>query len=292
MKRRTRRYHSAYRTSAVRRRGTAAGWMLGAVVAGLALYLALAMGLGNWLHDRLAGEAETEGTPESVETIDLTPVPQHEITETVAFPAVEAFALTAGKYETLEEAKQSAAEFAARGGAGFVRSEEGYTVLLSAYESEQACRNVAERMRREEKIESDVQTICAEPVEMKLTASARRIDGVRDAFAVWQQTGRLLSDLWQDLDAGVCTQEQALQRLETQCEKLRTARENAFEGVLIEDADGALSGLDTVMKKAEEKIAQIIDNPPENVLELSSEIKYTGIGNLTEYQSYTAMIYE
>ena len=195
MKRRTRRYHSAYRTSAVRRRGTAAGWLLAAVVAGLALYLALAMGLGNWLHDRLAGEAETEGTPESAETIDLTPVPQHEITETVAFPAVEAFALTAGKYETLEEAKQSAAE------------------LLSAYESEQACRNVAERMRREEKIESDVQTICAEPVEMKLTASAQRIDGVRDAFAVWQQTGRLLSDLWQDLDAGVCTQEQALQRL-------------------------------------------------------------------------------
>ena len=239
MKRRTRRYHSAYRTSVVRRRGTAAGWLLAAVVAGLALYLALAMGLGNWLHDRLAGEAETEGTPESAETIDLTPVPQHEITETVAFPAVEAFALTAGKYETLEEAKQSAAEFAARGGAGFVRSEEGYTVLLSAYESEQACRNVAERMRREEKIESDVQTICAEPVEMKLTASARRI-----------------------------------------------------EGVLIEDADGALSGLEAVMKKAEEEIAQIIDNPPENALELSSEIKYTGIGNLTEYQSYTAMIYE
>ena len=137
-----------------------------------------------------------------------------------------------------------------------------------------------------------MQTICAEPVEMKLTASARRIDGVRDAFAVWQQTGRLLSDLWQDLDAGVCTQEQALQRLETQCEKLRTARENAFEGVLIEDADGALSGLDAVMKKAEEEIAKIIDNPPENALELSSEIKYTGIGNLTEYQSYTAMIYE
>ena len=75
MKRRTRRYHSAYRTSAVRRRGTAAGWLLAAVVAGLALYLALAMGLGNWLHDRLAGEAETEGTPESAETIDLTPVP-------------------------------------------------------------------------------------------------------------------------------------------------------------------------------------------------------------------------
>ena len=83
-----------------------------------------------------------------------------------------------------------------------------------------------------------------------------------------------------------------MQRLETQCEKLRTAGENAFEGVLIEDADGALSGLDAVMKKAEEEIAKIIDNPPENVLELSSEIKYTGIGNLTEYQSYTAMIYE
>ena len=47
-----------------------------------------------------------------------------------------------------------------------------------------------------------------------------------------------------------------------------------------------------VTKKAEKEIAQIIDNPPENVLELSSEIKYTGIGNLTEYQSYTAMIYE
>ena len=131
-----------------------------------------------------------------------------------------------------------------------------------------------------------MQQLAIDGVELRLTASARRIDGVRDAFSIWQQTVQLLSDLWQDLDGGVATVNQAVSRLSAQRDKLDEACGEAFSGALIEGQSRALDGLSGVLRGTWEELDALVCDPPQNILELSAKIKYTGIRSLTEYQSY------
>lgn len=265
--------------------GTAAKWLVAAVAIGLVVYVALAMGLGTWVHDNfLADEVEPEDTsfasPEPSET------QQHEITETVAFPAMQIHTLSIGTFDNATEAKENALIYASRGGAGYVDGTDGYKVLIAGYDSQTACENVAEKLKNEDNITAAVYTIATDAVELKLTALPKRIDGIRDAFAIWQQTTQMLSGLWQDVDSGVCSQSQAIKRLSDQRDKLQETCDAAFDDTLIQGQSTALDGFYDVIDATIDDLDAMIVDPPKNVLEVSSKIKYTGIKCLTQYQSY------
>lgn len=275
-----------------RRRGLgAAGWLAALVALGVIGYVALAMGAGSWLHGALFGREEDGAQENEISDVETSPVPTPDaggdITETVAFPAIESYLLSCGTFESEQQAQSAAATYRARGGAGFVREgEEGYSVLLAAYDTASACETVAQNLKKQEDIDAQVQQLAIDGVELRLTASARRIDGVRDAFSIWQQTVQLLSDLWQDLDGGVATVNQAVSRLSAQRDKLDEACGEAFSGALIEGQSRALDGLSGVLRGTWEELDALVCDPPQNILELSAKIKYTGIRSLTEYQSY------
>ena len=280
-----------YATRSGRRRRGGNGarrWLLAAVCAGLALYIGLAMGLGTWAHDALLSlRAPEENEISDGEQPAPAPETGVEITETVAFPAIEMYALGVEGFADEEEADYNASLYAARGGAGFVLEEGGeYAVLLAAYDSLEAAQNVAQNLQDEENVPAAVRTLAADGVELKITAQASRIDGIRDAFSIWQQTVQMLGDLWQDVDAGLCALTQAVDRIEDQRRKLEETAQAAFSDALIEGAAPALQGLYTVLQGTIADMEEIVSNPPEFVLEVSAQIKYTGIKSLTEYQSY------
>ena len=280
-----------YATRSGRRRRGGNGarrWLLAAVCAGLALYIGLAMGLGTWAHDALLSlRAPEENEISDGEQPAPAPETGAEITETVAFPAIEMYALGVEGFADEEEADYNASRDAARGGAGFVLEEGGeYAVLLAAYDSLEAAQNVAQNLQDEENVPAAVRTLAADGVELKITAQASRIDGIRDAFSIWQQTVQMLGDLWQDVDAGLCSLTQAVDRIEDQRRKLEETAQAAFSDALIEGATPALQGLYTVLQGTIADMEEIVSNPPEFVLEVSAQIKYTGIKSLTEYQSY------
>ena len=260
-----------YATRSGRRRRGGNGarrWLLAAVCAGLALYIGLAMGLGTWAHDALLSlRAPEENEISDGEQPAPAPETGAEITETVAFPAIEMYALGVEGFADEEEADYNASLYAARGGAGFVLEEGGeYAVLLAAYDSLEAAQNVAQNLQDEENVPAAVRTLAA--------------DGI------WQQTVQMLGDLWQDVDAGLCSLTQAVDRIEDQRGKLEETAQAAFSDALIEGAAPALQGLYTVLQGTIADMEEIVSNPPEFVLEVSTQIKYTGIKSLTEYQSY------
>lgn len=280
-----------YATRSGRRRRGGNGarrWLLAAVCAGLALYIGLAMGLGTWAHDALLSlRAPEENEISDGEQPAPAPETGAEITETVAFPAIEMYALGVEGFADEQEVDYNASLYAARGGAGFVLEEGGeYAVLLAAYDSLEAAQNVAQNLQDEENVPAAVRTLAADGVELKITAQASRIDGIRDAFSIWQQTVQMLGDLWQDVDAGLCSLTQAVDRIEDQRRKLEETAQAAFSDALIEGAAPALQGLYTVLQGTIADMEEIASNPPEFVLEVSARIKYTGIKSLTEYQSY------
>ncbi|MGN1249704.1 MAG: hypothetical protein ACI4XW_06455 [Candidatus Spyradocola sp.] len=273
-----------------RRRGMgAAGWIAALAVLGVVVYVALAMGAGSWLHGALFAREDLQEN--EISDVETSPAPtldaSGDITETVAFPAMEAWLLSCGTFETGQQAQSIAATYRTRGGAGFVlEGEDGYSVLLAAYDSAAACENVAQNLKAQEDIDAQVQPLTIDGVELRLTASARRIDGVRDAFSIWQQTVQRLSDLWQDVDGGVATLNQAISRLAAQRDKLGDACDEAFSEALIEGESRALDGLSAVLRGTYGELDALVCDPPQNILELSAKIKYTGIRSLTEYQSY------
>lgn len=275
-----------------RRSKSASGWQTALALIALMGTIALAMGAGNWMY-RTFLEQDKNKTVQENELEDAgsalpsTAEPSHEITETVAFPAMENYALCAEICTSNVDAQRVSAQYQARGGAGYVlQSGEDYLVLLAAYESDTACKSVLQHLQQEENLQPSVHAIQSDGVELRLTALPRRIDGIRDAFAIWQQTVQMLSDLWQDADSGVATGEQVMERLRDQCEKLKTTCDHAFSDVLIQGEATALDGLYDVVQTTYEDLSAIIANPPQNVLEVSAKIKYTEIRSLTEYQSY------
>lgn len=273
-----------------RRRGMgAAGWIAALAVLGVIVYVALAMGAGSWLHGALFAREDVQEN--EISDVETSPAPTlnvgGDITETVAFPAMENWLLSCGTFENEQQAQTAAATYRTRGGAGFVlEGEDGYSVLLAAYDSAAACENVAQNLKTQEDIDAQTQQMTIDGVELRLTASARRIDGVRDAFSIWQQTVQRLSDLWQDVDGGVATLNQAVSRLSAQRDKLGDACDEAFSEALIEGESRALDGLSAVLRGTFEELDALVCDPPQNVLELSAKIKYTVIRSLTEYQSY------
>lgn len=273
-----------------RRRGMgAAGWIAALAVLGVIVYVALAMGAGSWLHGALFAREDVQEN--EISDVETSPAPTldvaGDITETVAFPAMENWLLSCGTFENEQQAQTAAATYRTRGGAGFVlEGEDGYSVLLAAYDSAAACENVAQNLKTQEDIDAQTQQMTIDGVELRLTASARRIDGVRDAFSIWQQTVQRLSDLWQDVDGGVATLNQAVSRLSAQRDKLGDACDEAFSEALIEGESQALDGLSAVLRGTFEELDALVCDPPQNVLELSAKIKYTVIRSLTEYQSY------
>ena len=267
----------------------AAGWIAALAVLGVVVYVALAMGAGSWLHGALFAREDVQEN--EISDVETSPAPTldvgGDITETVAFPAMENWLLSCGTFENEQQAQTAAATYRARGGAGFVlEGEDGYSVLLAAYDSAAACEIVAQNLKTQEDIDAQTQQMTIDGVELRLTASARRIDGVRDAFSIWQQTVQRLSDLWQDVDGGVATLNQAVSRLSAQRDKLGDACDEAFSEALIEGESQALDGLSAVLRGTFEELDALVCDPPQNVLELSAKIKYTVIRSLTEYQSY------
>ena len=267
----------------------AAGWIAALAVLGVIVYVALAMGAGSWLHGALFAREDVQEN--EISDVETSPAPTldvgGDITETVAFPAMENWLLSCGTFENEQQAQTAAATYRTRGGAGFVlEGEDGYSVLLAAYDSAAACENVAQNLKNQEDIDAQTQQMTIDGVELRLTASARRIDGVRDAFSIWQQTVQRLSDLWQDVDGGVATLNQAVSRLSAQRDKLGDACDEAFSEALIEGESQALDSLSAVLRGTFEELDALVCDPPQNVLELSAKIKYTVIRSLTEYQSY------
>ena len=267
----------------------AAGWLAALAVLGVIVYVALAMGAGSWLHGALFAREDVQEN--EISDVETSPAPTldvgGDITETVAFPAMENWLLSCGTFENEQQAQTAAATYRTRGGAGFVlEGEDGYSVLLAAYDNAAACENVAQNLKTQEDIDAQTQQMTIDGVELRLTASARRIDGVRDAFSIWQQTVQRLSDLWQDVDGGVATLNQAVSRLSAQRDKLGDACDEAFSEALIEGESQALDGLSAVLRGTYGELDALVCDPPQNILELSAKIKYTGIRSLTEYQSY------
>ena len=249
---------------------------------GLIVYIALAMGAGAWAHNVLFGTNEPEVQSENEHSDSEAELSAQEITETVAFPAMEFHALSIPAEEGMT-LQQTAAACKLRGGAGFVYDDR---VLLSLYESRDTALGVAERLKAEQGKEALVASVAIDGVELRLTALPMRIDGVRDAFSAWQQTVQHMDALWQDADAGVASTGQVLSRMQDKRDALQEVCGKAFDDVLLSGRSDALEGLYGVMKAMIGQMDALLADPPQNILEVSAGIKYTVIRALMEYESY------
>lgn len=281
MKHRTR---YARRYTSRRRKRADVHWIAGIAVLGLLIYLCLAMGAGAWAHSLLFGadDMEEQNENEHSDAEITAEVYAQEITETVAFPAMEYFALSV-KTQEGRTARETAMLCKARGGAGFVYENE---VLLAAYESRSTCKSVAESLIQEQDLETGIVPVQTDAVELRLTALPRRIDGVREAFSVWQQTVQHMDALWQDLDGGVAGAKQALGRVREKKETLEEICSETFDNALLSGRSDALEGLYGVIADTIDQMDALLLVPEENTLEVSAGIKYTVIRALTEYKAY------
>ncbi len=292
-----RRRRRAHRSRA--RRSGALRILTGLLAAG---YLGLAVFVGvaiskRWLlplaQSGLESQAEAETDTETetddrrlVEALNQEEAQAQE--RTVTPPGLAAFAVGAGPYEDLEKANESALLLQGRGGAGYIfrqDEDEGYLVLLSVYDGEEAARTVAARLAEAGRLQTQVVDLSAEGAALTIACGEERARAIEESYTEFTNALAELDKTWRALDRGEMQAADAAAKASALEQGLERARTAAFDGALIEGEAQALSGWEDCLTNCAGYL-QTISFSEQSAMAISAKIKYTHIACIAQYRNY------
>jgi len=165
------------------------------VVAAVAVYLIGAAKVGDFISNQIVTPVVAWITGEEVDPDNTKNPPGSEppvktdgdinqITETIAFPAGNIFALQAGVFSQEDNALSMAKELSNKGGAGYILEDKGsYRVLLAGYKTADEADNVKERLLSEQNMETKRYDIESREVKFSITAESDTVNMVKEAAA-------------------------------------------------------------------------------------------------------------
>lgn len=263
----------------------AAGYVASAVLLGVMIS-------GKWLLPLARGGQEGQEAAEDAQPAESPSLlsalsqeePQAELR--LELPSIQAFAVAAGPFDSLEEANEKAVALMQRGGAGYVQAQgEQYLVLLCAYDAEESADKVAQRLDGDAGLTMQTLDVSSGTALLNVTASQSRGQRIQESYQTFTQALQALDDAWRQLDAGQTQTTDAVASAGALAAQLEQARAAAFEGTLIEGDAQALSDWDGCLSRCVAYL-QTISGTDQSALAISAKIKYTYLACIAQYQSY------
>lgn len=122
------------------------------------------------------------------------------VTEELSFEGIDLACVSFGTFETAQEARVEAARFTARGAAGYILEDGGFSVLAAGYEDAQDAQRVADSLSESEDIPCAVCREEASGVRLRITATQEQIQAITGADAALRRHARDLRELALMLD--------------------------------------------------------------------------------------------
>jgi len=275
---------------------SAAPGILLVLLLGVAIYFFVAGSMGKWIGENVVqpvfsffeqGEeipspSDFEPSVSPMPTTDITKNNDDAVTKKINTPAISVFALQTGAFSDVENAENAAALLTRKGGAGYVINDgELNRVLLSCYFEDNEAVSVMSRLESEENISTRQYLIEVDPVNIEITAKETTIETINQGF---EYIPVLIENIQK---AGY-----AFDRYEYDaCDKLIEDTKTKLNGVIYElekKTDGTnnqvvLSELE-LLKSYMNKLENI-DLTVDDMVAISSEIKYTQIDMIYDYKN-------
>lgn len=126
-----------------------------------------------------------------------------QINSHITLPAKALYAVVLGVYDTEEEARPDAAEYALRGAAGtIVETNDGWALLGAGYRTEGEAASVCAQLRSNEDIDAQVMLFSADEVRISLTATRTQTEAIAAALDIMDDMPDTLMQLAAQLDGG------------------------------------------------------------------------------------------
>ncbi len=271
------------------------------VILGLGLiYVASASTLGKFVSNLILPiiNGESEGGELNVEPDDpMLIMPDDndkhiadtsKINDTLKASALSLYTIQMGAFTDEENAKAFSQELKARGGAGYTYNDKFYRVLAIGFQSEEDAIKVKDELIADD-IEANVYKLVTSGADMQITATQENVDMIRSAFEIWEEKYHSLEDIIVSLDSGAINPLEAVDRI-SEIKSEMDLKKDKLREINTNQDNIILTGLFELYDNSCQSLDKIISINSNDMVEISSEIKYTYIEIFMLYKGYMEQI--
>lgn len=254
--------------------GAAGGWLAKNVINPV-----FNSGVGNAEEPTATASALSSAT-DAKETATQAAAAGTQTEEQITAQSITLYTLQVGAFSDENNAKETAAQIIARGGAGFVAYDGNlYRVLISGYTSENDAKSVKTDLESQG-VSATVYKLESGALEFKIGAEQQQIDAVKACFDVVPQTVSDLQQIIFDADKG--------ENVDDRLDALKAQADNAtanLKSIISSDSE-SMSRLTEYMDGLCAKLANIHKSTDVSAVAFSSELKYNLISVAVDYSEF------
>ena len=210
-------------------------------------------------------------------------------TETVKVQAMNFFGIQMGAFNSKENAQAVGDQLKAKGGAGYILNDQYSRVIAMMFLSQNDAATVIQQLRNNS-IEAQMYELKCPGVEMEITATGPKIEGIKSIFSLIQEKFGDIENTIKDLDNDKITTEIAINRLNEINDEITSKIEMLNQYSATQEGNKVLSGLKNFLTDQADNLDQIIQGNMSDKVAISSKIKYTYIDMIVKYKEYMEQI--
>ena len=197
-----------------RQRGYARLFMIGLILFAI-IYVVSAGAIGKFLSNKIApklkgmGEAQEEDVQSEEDKMqdsmangpDTAKISHKKesgnvkkISETIRVAPLTIYTIQMAAFSAEENAKEFVREIQELGAGGYIVNDKFFRVIAVGYLDENDTNKVREQLK-DDNIECEIYRISCPGANMQVTASAEKIQGIKDAYSLWEAKLRELEDI-------------------------------------------------------------------------------------------------
>jgi len=300
--------YSRIRRSRNRRRYLSSVIMIFLILGGIYLFTAGTMGkyISNFIAPILKSKQETAqldqnepydedmeltlpGTNEQDDNQDNKEENASKATETVKVQAMNFFGIQMGAFNSKENAQTVGEQLKTKGGAGYILDDQYSRVIAMMFLNENDAATVIQQLKNNS-IEAQMYELKCPGVEMEITATSQKIEGIKSTFSLIQEKFGDIETIIRDLDNDKITMEIAINRISQIKNEIVDKIELLNQYSATQEGNKVLSGLKSFLSNQINNLDQIMQGNMSDKVAISSKIKYTYIDMIVKYKEYMEQI--
>lgn len=211
------------------------------------------------------------------------------LTEDLKIEPINYFAIQVGAFNGIDNANLLAQEIKRKGGAGYIIEDDYFRVLAMAYTTEKDAEQVKNQLKEQE-VESQIYRISCSGVNMEITATRDKIDGIKSSFQIWNEKLSQLGDIISDLDTNKITTEMAINKLQAIRDELESHRGKISEYLATNEGNPILEELEKLYQSQINNIDEILKGNVADRVAISANMKYNYIDMIIQFKKYIEKI--
>lgn len=211
------------------------------------------------------------------------------ITETISVDVMNFFGIQMGAFNDKQNAQSVADQLKTKGGAGYTVDDQFTRVMAMMFLTEEDAILVKDQLK-EQSVEAQIYTLKCPGVEMEITASSEKIEGIKSSFLLIKDKIGLMESIIKELDNDKITTEIAINKVGEIEKELIAKADQLSKYSATQEGNPILSGLKDLLSEQAGNLNQISQENISDKVEISSKIKYNYIDMILKYKGYMEQI--